>query len=120
MASSSVSRLSTLILMWNPLEAMYPSRIPDSVRTFSSSVLPSAEGIVEAVSEMPSSLCSYGSFATLSAEATRPFWSRPCIGFAPGANGSPRRRPSGVLPVFLPYTTLLVIVSTDWVCVALR
>jgi hypothetical protein len=33
-------------------------------------------------------------------------------GFAPGANGSPALRPSGVLPVFLPYTTFEVIVNT--------
>lgn len=31
---------------------------------------------------------------------------------APGAKGSPRLRPSGVLPVALPYTTLEVMVST--------
>ena len=37
----------------------------------------------------------------------------PCIGFAPGAKGSPAFLPSGVLPVFLPYTTFDVIVSTD-------
>lgn len=31
---------------------------------------------------------------------------------SPGAKGSPRLRPSGVLPVALPYTTLEVMVST--------
>src|SRR5882757_498011 len=46
--------------------------------------------------------------------------SRPCIGLAPGPNGSPLRRPSGVFPVALPYTTFEVMVSTLWVCVALR
>ena len=49
-----------------------------------------------------------------------PCSSRPCIGLAPGANGSPCRLPSGVLPVFLPYTTFDVIVSTDCVCSAFR
>ena len=45
---------------------------------------------------------------------------RPCIGFAPGANGWPWRRPSGVFPVALPYTTFEVIVRIDWVCKAFR
>ena len=53
-------------------------------------------------------------------EATAPFLSLPCMGLAPGANGSPARRPSGVLPVFLPYTTLEVIVRMDWVGRELR
>jgi hypothetical protein len=35
--------------------------------------------------------------------------------WAPGANGSPRRLPSGVLPVLFPYTTFEVIVRIDWV-----
>lgn len=52
--------------------------------------------------------------------ATKPLASRPFIGLAPGANGAPARRPHGVLPVFLPYTTFEVMVSTDWVGVALR
>src|SRR5699024_12290532 len=39
-----------------------------------------------------------------------------CIGFAPGAKGSPALRPSGVFPVFLPYTTFDVIVNTLIVC----
>ena len=43
-----------------------------------------------------------GIFATDAAEAWMPWVSRPCIGLAPGANGSPCRRPSGVLPVDLP------------------
>ena len=41
-------------------------------------------------------------FATERIEAIAPFLSRPCIGLAPGANGSPALRPHGVLPVFLP------------------
>jgi hypothetical protein len=49
-----------------------------------------------------------------------PCRSRPFIGLAPGANGVPARRPSGVLPVCLPYTTLEVMVSTDRVCSASR
>ena len=36
------------------------------------------------------------------ADAMIPCVSRPCIGLAPGAKGSPFRRPSGVWPVFLP------------------
>jgi len=63
---------------------------------------------------------SIGDLATDAAEAWIPCVSRPCIGFAPGAKGSPRRRPSGVLPVFFPYTTFEVIVSTDCVCMAFR
>ena len=35
-------------------------------------------------------------------EASAPFLSRLCIGFAPGANGSPFLRPSGVAPVLWP------------------
>ena len=52
--------------------------------------------------EIPS--CAYlnGSFATDAKDATAPFVSRPCIGFAPGAIGSPIFLPSGVFPVFLP------------------
>ncbi|MNW56523.1 hypothetical protein D3C74_342430 [compost metagenome] len=65
--------------------------------------------------EIPSKLSSYGSLATELKEAKAPFLSRPCIGLAPGANGSPFLRPSGVVPVFLPYTTFEVIVSTDCV-----
>ena len=49
-----------------------------------------------------------------------PWLSRPCIGLAPGANGSPLRRPSGVLPVLLPYTTFEVMVRIDCVWSALR
>ena len=40
--------------------------------------------------------------------------------FAPGANVSPCRRPSGVLPVAFPYTTFEVMVRIDCVCRALR
>ena len=43
-----------------------------------------------------------GEDETDAAEAMMPCESRPCMGFAPGANGSPLRRPSGVLPVLLP------------------
>ena len=69
---------------------------------------------------MPSAASRYGIFATDAADAWMPWLSRPCIGFAPGANGSPCRRPSGVLPVALPYTTFDVIVRIDCVCSALR
>src|SRR6478752_8357733 len=69
---------------------------------------------------MPSCESLYGSFATDRQDASHPWLSRPCIGLAPGPNGSPLRRPSGVLPVALPYTTLDVMVSTLCVCVALR
>src|SRR5262245_14512604 len=69
---------------------------------------------------MPSAASRYGIFATEAADAWMPWLSRPCIGLAPGANGSPRLRPSGVLPVALPYTTFDVIVSTDCVCSAWR
>ena len=40
--------------------------------------------------------------------------------FAPGAKGCPALWPSGVEPVFLPYTTLEVIVSTESVASAPR
>src|SRR6185436_5601288 len=69
---------------------------------------------------MPSNESRYGSFATERHDASQPWLSRPCIGFAPGANGSPFRRPSGVFPVLLPYTTFDVIVRIDCVCRALR
>src|SRR6185503_552626 len=69
---------------------------------------------------MPSCASRYGIFATDAADAWTPCESRPCIGLAPGANGSPCRRPSGVLPVALPYTTFDVIVRTDWVWRAWR
>lgn len=46
--------------------------------------------------------------------------SRWCIGLAPGANGTPALRPSGVAPVFLPYTTLEVMVRTEVVGTELR
>src|SRR5262249_59125513 len=70
--------------------------------------------------EIPPAASRYGIFATEAADAMMPCESRPCIGLAPGANGSPLRRPSGVCPVFLPYTTFEVIVSTDWVWIAFR
>ena len=45
---------------------------------------------------------SNGIFATDARDATAPFVSRPCIGFAPGAKATPFFLPSGVAPVFLP------------------
>ena len=69
---------------------------------------------------MPSCASSNGSFATLRAEASMPWVSRPFMGLAPGANGVPARRPSGVFPVCAPYTTFDVMVRTDWVGVAFR
>ena len=44
----------------------------------------------------------WGIDAWKAADAIAPWLSRPCIGFAPGAKGSPFFRPSGVDPVFLP------------------
>ena len=58
------------------------------------------------------------SFATEFSDAIAPLLSLPCIGFAPGANGIPAFLPSGVEPVFWPYTTFEVIVNTDNVGVA--
>ena len=43
-----------------------------------------------------------GELGNANALASMPCVSRPFIGLAPGANGWPARRPSGVLPVFLP------------------
>ena len=62
---------------------------------------------------MPSCASLKGSLATEAREATAPWVSRPCIGLAPGAKGSPFLRPSGVEPVFLPYTTLEVMVRME-------
>src|SRR5262245_52041007 len=87
-------------------------------RSFSTRPRPSGTSVV--VSEIPSAASRYGIFATDAADAWIPCESRPCIGLAPGANGSPWRRPSGVLPVPLPYTTLEVMVRTDCVWIALR
>ena len=57
---------------------------------------------------------------TDAAAAWMPWVSRPCIGLAPGAKGSPLRRPSGVFPVALPYTTFEVMVRIDCVWRAWR
>ena len=83
-------------------------------------VFPNEFGMIENVFEIPSLACSKGSFATEHNEAKAPQTSRPCNGFAPGANGTFALRPSGVLPVFFPYTTLDVIVKMDCVGTALR
>ena len=91
----------------------YPSIIDDRFFTLSSIDFPRAAGTIEKVLEIPSCDSSYGSLATDDREARAPCESLPCIGLAPGANGSPAFLPSGVLPVFLPYTTFEVIVSTD-------
>jgi hypothetical protein len=120
MASSRVSRLRTLTFRWYPEDTLYASMRPTRFVTCSSLVRPRPEGTTVEVSEIPSIASEYGSFATDMAEASMPCESRPFIGLAPGANGSPARRPSGVLPVALPYTTFEVIVSTDCVCSALR
>ena len=66
------------------------------------SPLPRAFGTMENVLEMPSWASLNGSLATEASDATAPWVSRRCMGFAPGAKGSPARRPSGVLPVALP------------------
>ena len=44
----------------------------------------------------------------------------PFSGFAPGAYGVPFLWPDGKEPVFLPYSTLEVIVRIDWVGTAPR
>lgn len=44
----------------------------------------------------------YGTFVFMVGDKKNDETSRPFIGFAPGAKGSPARRPSGVFPVFLP------------------
>ena len=69
--------------------------------------------MMEKVLEMPSWASLKGSFATELREATAPWLSRWCMGLAPGAKGSPPLRPSGVEPVFLPYTTLEVMVKME-------
>ena len=79
---------------------------------------PNACGTMQNVLEIPSLQTSYESFATELSDARAPLLSLPCIGFAPGANGSPARLPSGVLPVFFPYTTFDVMVSIESVCSA--
>ena len=68
----------------------------------SSGVFPKASGTIENVFEIPSCECSYGNLATEFNEAKDPLLSLPCIGLAPGANGSPAFLPHGVVPVFLP------------------
>ena len=50
-------------------------------------------------------------FAKFLSDHGIPMWIRHVL--APGASGVPARRPSGVLPVFLPYTTLDVIVRME-------
>src|SRR5437762_210902 len=86
----------------------------------SAATRPIPSGTNDVVSEMPSAASRYGILATDAAAAWMPWLSRPCIGLAPGANGSPLRRPSGVLPVALPYTTFDVMVRIDCVWMALR
>src|SRR5215471_17098662 len=87
---------------------------------WSSDVRPKPSGTIVVVREIPSAASRYGIFETDAADAMMPCESRPCIGLAPGPNGSPLRRPSGVFPVPLPYTTFDVIVKTDCVWRALR
>lgn len=64
--------------------------------------VPKASGIILKVLEIPSFASLNLILETLSNEARAPLLSRQCIGFAPGAKGSPFLRPSGVVPVFLP------------------
>ena len=71
------------------------------------------ENVLLTPSRHPSA--SYGRRATELSEASAPFLSRSCMGFAPGANGAPRSRPSGVAPVARPYITFEVMVNTDTV-----
>lgn len=96
--------------------AKYPSNIFIKFVILVSSSLPSAAGVIANVYDIPSSAYSYGSFAIEFNTAREPFTSLPCRGFAPGPKGSPALLPSGVLPVFLPYTTFDVIVRIDNVC----
>src|SRR5690242_13946470 len=84
----------------------------------SSDTRPRPPGTTVVVSEIPSCASRYGILATDAAEAWIPWVSRPFIGLAPGAKGSPCRRPSGVFPVLFPYTTLDVMVKIESVCVA--
>ena len=86
----------------------------------SASLRPSEDGVALKVLEIPSRAYSYGSFATDSNDANAPWLSLPCIGFAPGAKGSPAWRPSGVVPVFFPYTTFEVMVRIDIVGIDAR
>ncbi len=79
---------------------------------------PNVPGDTAKVYEIPSCECWNGNLATDAKAATAPFWSRPFIGLAPGANGVPSGLPSGVAPVFLPYTTFEVIVKIDCVGIA--
>ena len=80
---------------------------------------PSASGTIENVFDTPSwHTFIHGIFATELSDAKAPFSSLPCIGLAPGAKASPAFLPSGVVPVFLPYITLEVIVNADNVCLA--
>ena len=65
------------------------------------------------VFEIPSKAYSYGSFATELSDASKPFFSAPYEGFAPGESGSPAFLPSGRDAVALPYTTFDVIVRID-------
>src|SRR5699024_9035263 len=84
-------------------------------------LLPRAGGVMENVLETPSwHTARYGILATEFREASAPWISRPCIGLAPGAKGSPAFLPSGVEPVFLPYITLLVMVRAERVWMAFR
>ena len=69
--------------------------------------------MIEKVLEIPSCASLNGSLATEARDATAPCVSRWCIGLAPGAKGTPARRPSGVLPVALPYTTFEVMVRIE-------
>src|SRR4026207_2522938 len=80
---------------------------------------------------MPSAASRYGIFAPEAAEAMMPCVSRPCIGLAPGANGSPLRRPAGGWPGVFPLAAVAgvggtpwaaseVMVSADWGWIALR
>src|SRR5574344_306530 len=56
----------------------------ESFSARSTSLCPSAPGEIVSVSEMPSSAYSYGTFATELSTASKPCFSAPYAGFAPG------------------------------------
>ena len=75
----------------------------DKLSILDSSVFPKASGTIENVFDTPSwHTPENGILATEFNDANEPLLSLPCIGLAPGANGSPAFLPHGVVPVFLP------------------
>ena len=95
----------------------YPSSSDVKFVTCSSNDFPNVPGVIANVYDIPSCACSNGILATEFSADNAPFVSRQCNGFAPGPNGAYILLPSGVFPVFFPYTTFDVIVNTDNVTV---